>query len=209
MPEIQIAAEPRTEFGKGAARRARRASKVPAVVYGHGTDPRHVTLPEHDLMLALKSANVLLELALEGGNELTLPKSVQRDPIRGTIEHVDLIVVKRGEKVVVDVVLHITGSPVDGGVIDIVENTITVEAEATAIPSELSFDLDKATPGTQVHASDLILPAGTTLQIDPELLIAHVLSPQVEAEPDLEAVEPVEGETAEESSEGDASVDES
>ncbi len=207
MSEIQIAAEPRTEFGKGAARRARRASRVPAVVYGHGTAPRHVTLPEHDLMLALKSANVLLEVALEGGNELTLPKSVQRDPIRGTIEHVDLIVVKRGEKVVVDVVLHITGTPVDGGVIDIVENTITVEAEATAIPSELTFDLDKATPGMQVHASDLLLPPGTTLQIDPELLVAHVLSPQVEAEPEVAELEGVEGETAEEPADGDAPSD--
>src|SRR4051794_22916568 len=111
MPEITIAAEPRTEFGKGASRRARREQKVPAVVYGHGTDPRHVTLPEHELMLALKSANVLLELELGSGKELTLPKSVQRDPIRGTIEHVDLIVVKRGEKVVVEVVLHVTGQP--------------------------------------------------------------------------------------------------
>jgi large subunit ribosomal protein L25 len=199
MPEIQIAAEPRTEFGKGAARRARRAQLVPAVVYGHGTDPRHVTLPEHELMLALKSANVLLELDMSGDKELTLPKSVQRDPIRGSIEHVDLIVVKRGEKVVVEVVLHVTGSPVDGGVIDIVENTITVEAEATSIPSELTVDLDKSTPGMQVHASDLVLPAGTTLQIDPDTLVAHVLSPQVEAEPEVEVEE-----TDEAAAEGDA-----
>ncbi len=199
MPEIQIAAEPRTEFGKGAARRARRAQLVPAVVYGHGTDPRHVTLPEHELMLALKSANVLLELDMSGDKELTLPKSVQRDPIRGSIEHVDLIVVKRGEKVVVEVVLHVTGSPVDGGVIDIVANTITIEAEATSIPSELTVDLDKSTPGMQVHASDLVLPAGTTLQIDPDTLVAHVLSPQVEAEPEVEVEE-----TDEAAAEGDA-----
>jgi large subunit ribosomal protein L25 len=184
MPEIQIAAEPRTEFGKGAARRARRAQQVPAVVYGHGTDPRHVTLPEHELMLAMKSANVLLELQLGSAKELTLPKSVQRDPIRGTIEHVDLIVVKRGEKVVVDVALHVTGQPVDGGVIDIVENTVSVEAEATAIPSEITVDLDKAAPGTQVHAGDLVLPAGTTLHIEADVLVAHVLAPQVEAEPE-------------------------
>ncbi len=187
MPEITIVAEPRTEFGKGASRRARRELKVPAVVYGHGTDPRHVTLPQHELMLALKSANVLLELDLGSGKELTLPKSVQRDPIRGTIEHVDLIVVKRGEKVVVEVVLHVTGQPVDGGVIDIVENTITVEAEATSIPSEITVDLDKSTPGTQVHAGDLVLPAGTTLQIEADVLVAHVLSPQVEAEPEVDA----------------------
>ena len=94
---------------------------------------------------------------------------------------------KRGEKVVVEVVLHVTGQPVDGGVIDIVENTITVEAEATSIPSELTVDLDKSTPGTQVHAGDLVLPAGTTLQIEPDVLVAHVLAPQVEAEPEVEA----------------------
>src|SRR5262245_45502361 len=127
MPEIQIVAEPRTEFGKGAARRARRDHKVPAVVYGHGTDPRHVTLPAHELMLALKSANVLLELDLSGTKELTLPKSVQRDPIRGSLEHVDLIVVKRGEKVVVDVALHVTGTLVDGGVLDVVHPTVSIE----------------------------------------------------------------------------------
>ncbi len=187
MPEIQIVAEPRTEFGKGAARRARRGQKVPAVIYGHGTDPRHVTLPEHELMLALKSANVLLELDLGSSKELTLPKSVQRDPIRGTIEHVDLVVVKRGEKVVVEVVLRVTGQPIDGGVIDIVENTITIEAEATSIPSEIVVDLDKSVPGTQVHAGDLVLPAGTTLQIEADILVAHVLSPQVEVEVEVEA----------------------
>ncbi len=195
MPEIQIAAEPRTEFGKGAARRARRAQLVPAVVYGHGTEPRHITLPEHELMLALKSANVLLELDLEGTSELTLPKSVQRHALRNSIEHVDLIVVRRGEKVIVDVALHVTGTPLDGGIIDLIHSTISVEAEATSIPSELTVDLDKATPGTQVHAGDLVLPAGTTLMLEAEALVANVLSPQVEAEPEPEEVELAEGES--------------
>jgi large subunit ribosomal protein L25 len=201
MPEIQIAAETRTEFGKGASRRARRAQQVPAVIYGHGTDPRHVTLPEHDLMLALKSANVLLELQLAGSKELTLPKSVQRDPIRGTIKHVDLIVVKRGEKVVVEVVLLVTGQPIDGGVIDVVHNTITVEAEATSIPSAITVDVDKSVPGTQVLAGDLVLPPGTTLQIEADVLVVNVLSPQVEAEVEAEA------EVSEESVAEEPSVD--
>ena len=201
MPEIQIAAETRTEFGKGASRRARRAQQVPAVIYGHGTDPRHVTLPEHDLMLALKSANVLLELQLAGSKELTLPKSVQRDPIRGTIKHVDLIVVKRGEKVVVEVVLLVTGQPIDGGVIDVVHNTITVEAEATSIPSAITVDVDKSVPGTQVLAGDLVLPPGTTLQIEADVLVVNVLSPQVEVEAEVEA------EVSEESATEEPSVD--
>lgn len=195
MPEIQIAAEPRTEFGKGAARRARRAQQVPAVVYGHGTEPRHITLPEHELMLALKSANVLLELDLEGTAELTLPKSVQRHALRNSIEHVDLIVVRRGEKVIVDVALHVTGTPLDGGIIDLIHSTISVEAEATSIPSELTVDLDKATPGTQVHAGDLVLPAGTTLMLEADALVANVVTPQVEAEPEPVDVELAEGET--------------
>lgn len=196
MPEIKIAAEPRNEFGKGAARRARREQKIPAVIYGHGTDPRHVTLPAHELMLALKSANVLLEIDLGGSKELTLPKSVQRDPIRGSLEHVDLIVVKRGEKVVVDVALRVTGQLIEGGVLDIVSPTVSIEAEATSIPNEITVDLDRAAPGTQVHASDLALPAGTTLQIDPETLVVNVLAPQAEVEPEAEAVEGAEGEAA-------------
>jgi large subunit ribosomal protein L25 len=201
MPEIKIVAEPRTEFGKGAARRARRAQRVPAVVYGHGTDPRHVTLPEHELMLALKSANVLLELDLSGTKELTLPKSVQRDPIRGSLEHVDLIVVKRGEKVVVEVAIHVTGVLVDGGVLDLLHPTVSIEAEATSIPDEILVDLDRQGPGTQVHASDLVLPAGITLQLDPDTLVANVLAPQAEVEE-----EPVEGVEGAEGAEGEAAA---
>ena len=152
-------------------------------------------------MLALKSANVLLELQLAGSKELTLPKSVQRDPIRGTIKHVDLIVVKRGEKVVVEVVLLVTGQPIDGGVIDVVHNTITVEAEATSIPSAITVDVDKSVPGTQVLAGDLALPPGTTLQIEADVLVVNVLSPQVEVEAEAEA------EVSEESATEEPSVD--
>lgn len=198
MPEITIVAEPRTEFGKGAARRARRAQQVPAVVYGHGTEPRHVTLPAHELMLALKSANVLLELDLSGTKELTLPRSVQRDPIRGHVEHVDLIVVKRGEKVVVEVAVRVTGQLVDGGVLDVVHPTVAIEAEATSIPGEIVVDLDRQGPGTQVHAGDLALPAGTALQVDPDTLVVNVLAPQAEVEEEpAEAVEGAEEGAAE------------
>ncbi|MDQ1604388.1 MAG: large subunit ribosomal protein, partial [Actinomycetota bacterium] len=112
MPEVRIAAEPRSEFGKGAARRIRRAAKVPAVLYGHGSDPRHISLPGHELMLALKTANVLLTLDIEGDSELALPKDVQRDPIKGFLEHVDLVLVRRGEKVTVEIAVHVVGEAV-------------------------------------------------------------------------------------------------
>ncbi|HEV8056143.1 MAG TPA: 50S ribosomal protein L25, partial [Nocardioidaceae bacterium] len=117
MSEVKIQAEPRTEFGKGAARRIRRADKVPAVVYGHGTDPIHITLPGHDTMLALKNSNALLSIELDGDSQLALPKQVQRDPIKGFIEHVDLILVRRGEKVTVDVRVHVVGQPVSGALV--------------------------------------------------------------------------------------------
>ncbi len=194
MPEIRISAEPRTEFGKGAARRTRRANRVPAVVYGHGTAPLHVSLPEHELMLALKHANVLLELDLEAGKELTLPKSVQRDPVRLTLEHVDLVIVKRGERVIVEIAVNVTGSPASGGVIDLAHPTVTVEASATAIPESITVDLDRAEPGTALHASDLPLPEGVVMVLDPETLVVHVLSPQVEAVAEVEAAP--EGEAA-------------
>ncbi|HEU5044119.1 MAG TPA: 50S ribosomal protein L25, partial [Nocardioidaceae bacterium] len=113
MSESKIQAEPRTEFGKGAARRIRRADKVPAVLYGHGTPPVHITLPGHETMLALKhgGVNALLTIVVEGKSQLALPKQVQRDPIKGFLEHLDLIVVKRGEKVTVEVPVHVVGDP--------------------------------------------------------------------------------------------------
>ena len=198
MPEVRIAAEPRTEFGKGAARRIRRAHKVPAVVYGHGTEPRHIALPGHDLMLALKTSNVLIELQLDGGKELVLPKSVQRDAIKGFLEHVDLVVVKRGEKVVVEVPVIVSGTPLEGGVLDQQHTTVTVEAEATNIPAEILVDIDRQEPGFAVHASELDLPGDVTLVIEPDTVIVHILAPQAEEEPEaVEGEEGVEGEAAE------------
>ena len=187
MPAVRIAAEPRPEFGKGAARRTRREGRVPAVIYGHGTDTRHVSLPGHDLMLALKTPNVLISLdGLSGGNQLALPKAVQRDPIKGFIEHVDLILVRRGEKVTVEVPVHITGEVFPGGLLDQQIIAVPLEAEATHIPQGIEIDVEGMEIGASVHAGELTLPAGATLAVDPETLVLHVLAAptaeQMEAE---------------------------
>ena len=142
MPEVRIAAEPRTEFGKGPARRERQAGRVPAVLYGHGTDTRHITLPGHAVMMALKTANVLIRLdGLPGGNQLVLPKAVQRDPIRGFVEHVDFILVRRGEKVTVEVPVEVTGEVFSGGLLDQQLVQVSIEAEATNIPGAIEVDV--------------------------------------------------------------------
>lgn len=194
MPEVRIAAEPRNEFGKGPARRFRREGRVPAVLYGHGTEARHVSLPGHDVLLALRTANVLIRLeGLPGGSELALPKAVQRDPIRGSVEHVDLILVRRGEKVTVDVPLQVTGEVAVDGLLDQQLVQIAVEAEATNIPTGIEIDVEGMEIGTSVHAGDLSLPAGSTLAVDAELLVLHVIAAptaeQMEAGLGIEAEE--------------------
>jgi large subunit ribosomal protein L25 len=171
--EVKIQAESRTEFGKGAARRIRRADKVPAVLYGHGTDPVHITLPGHDLMLALKTANALLSIELDGDSQLALPKQVQRDPIKGFIEHADLILVRRGEKVTVDVPLVLIGEAAPDALVTIDHNVIPLEAEATHIPSAVEVDIEGREVGTQIFAKDLVLPEGSTLALDEEALIVN------------------------------------
>ena len=200
MPEVRIAAEPRTEFGKGAARRTRRAGRVPVDDGGHGTDTRHITLPGHELMMALKTANVLISLdGLPGGNQLALPKAVQRDPIKGSVQHVDLIMVRRGEKVTVEVPVHVTGEVFSGGLLDQQLVQVAVEAEATNIPQAFDVDVNGMEIGASVHAGDLTLPAGVTLAVDPDTLVLHVLAAptaeQIEAElgeaPAAEAAEEV------------------
>jgi large subunit ribosomal protein L25 len=187
VPEVRIAAEPRTEFGKGAARRTRRQGRVPAIIYGHGTETRHITLPGHDLMMALKTPNVLIRIdGLPGGNQLALPKAVQRHPIRGAVEHVDLIMVRRGEKVTVDVPVQVTGEVFPGGLLDQQLVQVAVEAEATNIPGALAVGVEGWEIGAAVHAGELTLPAGVTLVTDPEALVLHVLAAptaeQLEAE---------------------------
>ena len=192
MPEVRIEAEPRTEFGKGAARRTRRAGRVPAVIYGHGAQARHLSLPEHELMLALKTPNALLRLeGLPGRSGLALPKAVQRDPIKGVIEHVDLIEVRRGEKVTVDIPVRVTGEVFSGGLLDQQMVQIAVEAEATHIPDGVDVDVEGMQVGAAVHAKDLVLPEGTSLQVDPEALVLHVL-----AAPTAEEIEAELGEAA-------------
>ncbi|GAA2653097.1 50S ribosomal protein L25/general stress protein Ctc [Nonomuraea recticatena] len=198
MSEVRIAAETRTEFGKGAARKIRRADKVPAVLYGHGIDPKHLTLPGHEVLLALRTANVLIRLQGDGVDELALPKGVQRDPIKGFVEHVDLLLVKRGEKVTVEIPVTTTGDVNSEGLLDQQLVSIAVEAEATHIPTGVEVDVEGLTVGAVVTAADLKLPQGTTLIAEPETVII-----QVNAKP---AGEPVEGEAAEapEAAEGES-----
>jgi large subunit ribosomal protein L25 len=189
VSEVRIAAEPRTEFGKGAARRIRRASKVPAVLYGHGTDPRHISLPGHELMLALKTPNVLLTLDLQGKTELALPKDVQRDPIKGFLEHVDLLLVRRGEKVKVEIPLHVVGEVVSGGLVANELTTLEVEAEATNIPQAFEIDVEGREIGTQILAKDIVLPPGVTLETDPEHLVVHITAAPTAEEVEAELAE--------------------
>ena len=186
MSEVRIAAQSRTEFGKGAARRIRRANQVPAVLYGHGSAPRHISLPGHELMLALKSPNVLLSLDLEGKNELALPKDVQRDPIKGFLEHVDLVLVRRGEKVTVEIPVHLEGEAAPETLVTLDHASLSIEAEATHIPQGVTISVDGLPVGSQIHAKDVQLPEGATLVTDPEALVVNVsaapTAEQVEAE---------------------------
>ena len=177
MSESKIQAESRTEFGKGAARRIRRADKVPAVIYGHGEAPLHVTLPGHETMLALKhgGANALLTIDVEGKSQLTLPKQIQRDPIKGFLEHLDLIVVRKGEKVTVDIPVHVVGDSAPETMVVSEHTVVSVEAEATHIPEYVEVSVEGAEVGTQIFAKDLELPKGSTLHLDEETLVVHVI----------------------------------
>ena len=181
MPEVKLSAETRTEFGKGAARRVRRASKVPAVVYGHGADPVHITLPGHELQLALRTPNVLLTLDIEGKTQLAIPKAVQRDAIKGFLEHVDLLLVRSGEKVNVEVYVQTEGDLAPGAfLLEHVLNTLPVEAEATHIPQSVTVSIEGLEAGASILAKDIPLPAGTTLAIDEDAVVLQVLSAQAE-----------------------------
>ncbi|MBW9206915.1 50S ribosomal protein L25/general stress protein Ctc [Mumia sp. zg.B17] len=186
MSEIKIKAETRTEFGKGAARRIRRDNKVPAVLYGHGIDPIHVMLPGHDLMLALKQPNALLSVDVDGDAQLVLPKQVQRDPIKGFIEHADLLVVRKGEKVTVDIPIVVTGESVSGSMVVTENSSVPIEAEATHLPEQIEVSVEGLDAGAQIHASDLDLAKGSSLAVDGDLLIVNIVAEptaaQVEAE---------------------------
>lgn len=176
MPENNIQAEPRNEFGKGAARRIRRADKVPAVLYGHGTDPVHITMPGHDTMLALKhgGANALLTITVNGKEQLALPKQIQRDPVKGFLEHLDLVIVRRGEKVTVEVPVHLVGEPGPDSLVVTEHSEIRVEAEATHIPERIEVSIEGAAVGAQVFARDLQVPSGAKVLLDDDTLIVNV-----------------------------------
>ncbi|MQS39842.1 50S ribosomal protein L25/general stress protein Ctc [Streptomyces katsurahamanus] len=189
MSEIKLATETRTEFGKGSARRVRRAGQVPGVLYGHGTEPVHINLPGHELQLALRTSNVLLALDIEGRTELAIPKAVQRDAIKSSLVHVDLLIVKRGEKVTVEVPVQSEGELAPGGfLLEHVLNTLTVEAEATHIPESFTVSVAGLAGGASVLAKDIPLPAGVTLAIEEDTVVLQVLASQAE-EPAAEAAE--------------------
>ena len=205
----KITAETRTEFGKGAARRIRREDKVPAVIYGHGNDPIHVTLPGHATMMALKhgGANALLELDIDGKVQLALTKQVQVDPIKRHLEHVDFVAVVKGEKVTVEVPVHLNGEAARETLVVTETSTIQLEAEATHIPEYIEVDIEGLAAGTQIHASDLTLPSGSVLLLDPETLIVNITEMQSQEALDAE-LEEAEAEAGIERDESDKDVDE-
>ncbi len=205
MSEYKIKAETRTEFGKGAARRIRRADKVPAVIYGHGNEPIHLSLPGHETMMAIKNGgtNALLYLEIEGKEQIALTKQIQADPIKGFLEHIDFVAVRKGEKVTVDVVIHLVGEPSPDALVVTENNTVSIEAEATHIPEYIELSIEGAAVGTQFHASDLVLPSGSLLLSDDEMMIVNVTHAPTaeEVEAELEEAESEAGIERDESDE--------
>ncbi len=206
---IELTAQKRTEFGKGAARRIRRDDKVPAVVYGHGTEPQHVTLPGHETLLALRAANALLNIQIAGDKELlALPKQVQRDPIKGFIEHVDLLIVKRGEKVTVEVPIILTGEAAAETLVNQDLNTLALEVDALNIPEQLEVSIEGMEAGSQVTVADIELPAGATFggEAAETLIVGINEAVELDVESDAEGDEAAEGE---EGAEGESEAGES
>lgn len=213
MAEINISAVTRTEFGKGAARRARRDGLVPAVLYGHGTDPVHVSLPGHDTLLALRAANALLSITIDGDTaQLALPKQVQRNPVRGTVEHVDLVIVKRGEKVTVEVPLHLIGDEHrPDRVVNMDQQTILLEVLATNIPAAIEIDVSALEVGDSIAAQDLNLPEGAVFPGEPDDLILSISAAktqeQIDAELDAAVGGDEDAEVSEESNEAEGATE--
>jgi len=204
MAENHVDADIRTSFGKGAARKLRAAGKIPAVVYGHGAEPLHVAIPAHETTLIARRANALIDLKMTDSQQLVLIKDIQRDPVRQIIEHVDLVIVRKGEKVTVDIAVHIEGEPVSGTMVQLEHNTISVEAEATHIPESVTVNVDGFAEGTQVRASDIALPDGSTLVSVAEMLILTVQQP-----PKAEEAAPVASEEGDAAASADSSEDSS
>ncbi len=202
--DTKVAAELRENFGKGYARRLRAAGKIPAVIYGHGTDPVHVALPGHQMSLLIRRANVVLELDVAGKQQLTLVKDVQKDPVHQVIEHIDLLVVRKGEKVQVDIPINVVGESAPGTIVNLDAASILLEVEATNIPQGIEVDVEGLEDGTHITAADLNLPAGAALIADPETLVVAVSIPvdTLEAEEEIaEADAAVAAEQSEEAAE--------
>ena len=198
----KVEAATRESFGKGAARKLRATGEIPAVIYGHGTDPKHVALPAHQVGLLIRKANALLDLQIDGKSSLVLVKDVQKDPVRQIIEHMDLIVIKKGEKVQVEVPVHIEGEPFAGTIADVDAHTLLLEVEATHIPERIVVSVEGLEEGAQIHASDIELPKGATLINEPDTLVVNVHTPQKvdlgeEAAAEAAEAEAAEGEAAE------------
>jgi large subunit ribosomal protein L25 len=174
----KVVADNRESFGKGAARKLRATGKIPAVVYGHGTEPRHIALPAHQVGLILRKANAVLDLQIEGKSQLALVKDVQKDPVHQVIEHLDLIVIKKGEKVQVEVPVHVEGETAPGTIADLDQHTLSLEVEATHIPENVVVNVDGLEEGAQIHAGAIELPKGATLLSDAEALVINVHTPQ-------------------------------
>lgn len=194
MSEQKLAAELRTEFGKGYARRARANHQIPAVIYGHGAEPIHVTLPAKATTLAVRTPNALLSLDINGEGHLALVKDVQRDPVKQIIEHIDLLTVRQGEKVTVDVPVHVAGEAAPGTVHNLELAVVSLEAEATHLPTAIEVSIEGRGAGEHIHGSDLVLPKGTVLLTDAEALVVNI----------SEAVEIAEEEETEAAAEGAA-----
>ncbi|GAA3276560.1 50S ribosomal protein L25/general stress protein Ctc [Paenarthrobacter aurescens] len=174
MSEQKLTAELRTEFGKGFARRARMAGQIPAVIYGHGAEPIHINLPGRATTLAVRVSNALLAIDVDGEQHLTLVKDIQRDPVKQIIEHVDLQTVKAGEKVTVDIAIHVSGEVAPGAVASLEATTVSLEAEATHVPTAVEVNIDGLKAGESIHASDLVLPKGSTLLTEGDTLVVRI-----------------------------------
>lgn len=195
--DTKVHAELRESFGKGFARRLRAAGKIPAVIYGHGTEPVHVALPGHQVSLIIRRANALIELDIEGKSQLVLVKDVQRDPVQQIIEHIDLLVVKKGEKVAIDIPIIVTGESAAGTIVNLDATTLSIEAEATHIPQNIEVSVEGLEEGAHITAADVKLPKGSSLLSDPEVLVIAVSVPAAPSEGDEDSADA--GDAAEES----------
>ena len=196
--ENKLTAEPRTSFGKGAARKIRATGKIPAVIYGHGTEPQHVTLPSHEVGLILRKANAVLDLDINGKSQLALVKDVQKDPVKQIIEHIDLVIIRRGERVTVDIPIHLQGESFGGTTVNQDAATLSIEADATQIPERITIDIEGKENGFHLFAKDVVLPEGAVLITDPDVLVVAVSDASAaDLGESAETEESAEGESAE------------